>query len=376
MPFHMLAKGGLQLWRWAGWSRPAEEPVQQQWLVGLPLVLLRQSSLDDALRDWLTRLEMQLFSSGATLILHTAAGLHKVGREGLCTRHESCPWVAEADRCPDVGRLNTCIQCLRVGRHRVVCGVNDGHGSVGILMLEFPRPPRPHQKRQLSEVAQVLSETLALVLDERQRRQRDLAAERALLSRELHDSVAQELSYLQIRVSRMASVLDNPERPGEAAEMLQDLKSNLQRANRQVRELISLTRLTMDGRCLNEAIRASVDEFSRRSSCVFELDNRISEQRMGAETELQVLHIIREALANVVRHSHARQVLVCLKELRDRGVEVCIEDDGIGLPAAADLSGHYGLQMMQERARSISACLTVEPRHPKGTRVCLIWRDR
>lgn len=376
MPFHMIAKGGIQFWRWVGGSRSEEEQVHQQWLVELPLLLLRQSNLDDALRDWLTRLEIQLLSNGATLILHTGAGLHKVGREGLCKRHEGCPWVAEPERCPKVGRVNTCIQCLRVGRHRVVCGVDDGHGSVGILMLEFARPPRPHQKRQLSEVAKVLGETLALILDERQSRQQDLAAERAILSRELHDSVAQELSYLQIRVSRMATVLDNPERPGEAAEMLKDLKSNLQRANRQVRELISLSRLTMDGRCLNEAIRASVDEFSRRSSCVFELDNRISEQRMGAETELQVLHIIREALANVVRHSHARRVLVCLKELRDRGVEVCIEDDGIGIPAVAEPNGHYGLQMMQERAKSISACLTVQPRHPNGTRVCLVWREK
>lgn len=376
MPFQMLAKGGLQLWRWVGWSRPAEEPAQQQWLVELPLVLLRQSNLEDALSDWLRRLEEQLFSSGATLILHTPKGLHKVGREGLCSRHESCPWVVCADRCPALGSLNTCIQCLRVGRHRVVCGVDDGHGSVGILMLEFARPPRSHQKRQLIEVAKVLSETLALVLDERQRRQRDLAAERAVLSRELHDSVAQELSYLQIRVSCMATVLDNPDHPGEAALMLQDLKTNVQRAHRQVRELISLSRLTMEGRSLNAAIRASVDEFSRRSSCVFELDNRVPEPCMGAETELQVLHIVREALANVVRHSHAQQVLVCVRALPGQGVEVSVEDDGIGLPQQVDQSGHYGLQMMQERARSISASLTVAARRPRGTRVSLVWRDK
>lgn len=375
MPLQMLAKSGMQLWRWVGWSRTAEKPAQHQWLVELPLVLLRQPDLDEALRDWLQRLELQLLSSGATLILHTPTGLHKVGREGLCSRHQSCPWVAAAERCPAVGQLNTCIQCLRVGRHRVVCGVQDGHGSVGILMLEFPRPPRPHQQRQLREVAQVLSETLALVLNERQQRRRDLAAERAVLSRELHDSVAQELSYLQIRVSRMAAVLDNPQRPGEAALMLQDLKCNVQRANRRVRELISWSRLTMDGRSLNEAIRVSVDEFSRRSSCVFELDNRVPEQCMGAETELQVLHIIREALANVVRHSHAQHVLVRLCCLPDHRVEVCIEDDGVGLPQTEAASGHYGLQVMQERARSIAAELSITTRTPQGTRVRLIWSE-
>ena len=87
--------------------------------------------------------------------------------------------------------------------------------------------------------------------------------------------------------------------------MLQELCGGLSQLQRQVRELITSARLTMDGRSLRQALADSVAEFSRRCIIVFELDNRLADDALGPETELQILQIIREALANAVRHSHA-----------------------------------------------------------------------
>ena len=124
--------------------------------------------------------------------------------------------------------------------------------------------------------------------------------------------LSQQLGYLQIRSSRLQQVLADPQQREQADAMVDDLRDTLRTLQRQVRELISSARLTMDGRTLRQALEASVAEFSRCSSCVFSLDNRLPGHALPAESELQVLQIVREALANVVRHSHARQVWIRL----------------------------------------------------------------
>ncbi|MDF5826749.1 histidine kinase [Pseudomonas aeruginosa] len=174
-------------------------------------------------------------------------------------------------------------------------------------------------RRELAEVGRLLAETLSVLAEDRQQRRRELVAERGVLSRELHDSVAQQLSYLQIRASRLQALLPASAQPEAVGAMLVDLRDTLASLHRQVRELIATARLTMDGCSLRQALEASVEEFSRRSSCVFSLDNRLPAERIGHEAELQILQIVREALANVVRHSHARHVRIALLDAPQQG---------------------------------------------------------
>jgi|TARA_R100000049_G_C1954168_1_gene105349 two-component system, NarL family, nitrate/nitrite sensor histidine kinase NarX len=155
------------------------------------------------------------------------------------------------------------------------------------VLLEFARAPGESQQRCLREAGRLLGETLCVLAEQRARQRRELVAERAVLSRELHDSVAQQLSYLQIRASLIQTLIGTDE--AHAQSMLTELRATLQLMHRQVRELIASARLTMDGRSLNQAIQASVDEFSRCSGCVFEVDNRTPPGLLTPEAELQVL---------------------------------------------------------------------------------------
>jgi len=127
----------------------------------------------------------------------------------------------------------------------------------------------------------------------------------------------------------------------------------------------------MDGRSLRQALADSVAEFSRRCIIVFELDNRLADDALSPETELQILQIIREALANAVRHSHARHVRIELRQNQDGDVSVTVEDDGIGLSPASGEDNHFGLAIIRERAASIGARLTIEAIRPHGVRVHL-----
>ena len=191
-----------------------------------------------------------------------------------------------------------------------------------------------------------------------------------VLAHELHDSVAQQLGFLAFQARRIETLLEKPSR---AAPLVAELRSVLSRVQKQVRELITGARIGMQGRTLREALADAVDEFSRRSSIIFELDNRLPDQTLAPDSELQVLQIVREALANVVRHSQARQVRIELRPVPGQKVVVMVEDDGIGMdPGAAPGPGeHYGLAIMRERAGAIGATLTIEAPPLRGARIVL-----
>ena len=201
----------------------------------------------------------------------------------------------------------------------------------------------------------------------RVRHRRDLHEERAAIARELHDSLAQSLSYLKIQAARLDARLRREPAAGErdAADdgeleaISSELRDKLKLAYSQLRELMTTFRLTMNGRSLSQAIEESLEEFRSRSSIVFSSDLRLDDDLLGAHEELQVLHIVREGLANVVRHAHASRASVSLHQRAANRVALTIRDDGVGIAAKPDLHQHHGMMIMQERARALRGELSV-----------------
>ncbi|MCG3201317.1 MAG: hypothetical protein NFCOHLIN_01183 [Gammaproteobacteria bacterium] len=196
--------------------------------------------------------------------------------------------------------------------------------------------------------------------------------ERAAIARELHDSLAQSLSYLKIQASLLQSALGrNPETAAnpEIGATLKELRNTLNVANRQLRELITTFRLTMHGKTFARALEESIEEFERRCSIAFDLDNRLPAGELSMAEEMQLLHIVREALSNVVRHSHASYCWITLLRTEDGHCQISIEDNGVGMQTGHDAEQHHGVVIMQERAYSLGGSLRVERREAGGTRV-------
>jgi two-component system nitrate/nitrite sensor histidine kinase NarX len=353
---------------WSGWR-----VRRQDWqgaLHNLPLRLLQQPGSDAPLQQLLALLPAALGARHAALLLPQAGGWRQLGASGELA---DCPLHGAAMRAGLAG-VQLCSVCQANGRYHLVCGLELGEERQALLLLAYPRLPGRAARAELAAVAVQLAEVLRAFSQDRQLRRRELAAERGVLARELHDSVAQQLAYLQIRACRLQAVLAQPAAPEQVDAMLVDLRQTLQLMHRQVRELISTARLTMDGCTLRQALEATVEEFARRSSCVFALDNRLPDDALGSEAELQILQIIREALANVVRHSHARRVLISLRAQAAGGIEVQVRDDGVGMPGDLPSAGHFGLRIMRERAAAIGAQLQILPQQPHGTCIQLCWR--
>lgn len=242
--------------------------------------------------------------------------------------------------------------------------------GVGLLSLVAKGASLTNSRPWLVEIAQFIEKAL--------RHSQGVAAPSAIvtstpasmIARDLHDGVAQELAYLSMQMGLLLRRIRQPEKARPLAE---ELRAGLSRLQRRVRELISHARLTMSGKSLRESLTELVQELSPRCDIVFNLDNRLPDDLLSGEVELQILHIVREALVNAIRHSRARTVGVDLRADSSSYVLINVEDDGVGLPSSLQGSGHYGITIMRERAASIGAELEIAVRTEGGTRLRLLF---
>jgi nitrate/nitrite-specific signal transduction histidine kinase len=223
-------------------------------------------------------------------------------------------------------------------------------------------------------LAQGFADVFSATRHQQANRQRVMQEERAAISRELHDSLAQSLTYLKIQASRIQAILV-PKKydETEAKQVVLELRNNLNIAYRQLRELMTTFRLTMNGENLTQALEETIAEFEKRTSIAFELDTRLTSDELSTDEEMQVLHIIREALSNIVRHSHAQRAKVVLRHL-DENIEVIIEDNGIGIDNRQRRAQHHGLIIMQERCHNLGGEFNVEELETGGTRVITTFK--
>ena len=202
-----------------------------------------------------------------------------------------------------------------------------------------------------------------------------LMEERAVIARELHDSLAQSLSYLKMQVSRLQILRNKQASEEQIDDVTNELKEGLNNAYRQLRELLTTFRLTLDQPGLKPALEATIKEFSERLKIDIGLKYGLRHQSLSPNEEVHVLQLVREALANVVKHSEASDVSVRVMQPNGE-VEVSIEDNGIGLPDDKDLTNHYGLVIMRDRASTLNGNLSVQNRSEGGVQVLMRFHPK
>ena len=159
-------------------------------------------------------------------------------------------------------------------------------------------------------------------------------------------------------------------------EIIQNLRLGLNEAYRELRELLATFRVQISTRGLDVAVKEAIEEFSLRSSLSISLDNRLGNFSFTVNEQLHVLHIIREALSNIIRHADAKHAEVSLVLQSNGEVMVMIDDNGVGMLDATKDGQHYGVAIIKERANSLGGSLDVMPRRSGGTRVRLVFRPK
>jgi signal transduction histidine kinase len=199
--------------------------------------------------------------------------------------------------------------------------------------------------------------------------------ERRSIARELHDEVGQALTANKMDVAVALRAVDGlrvGENPARIASWLEDARGLAENTLQNVRDLSQLLHpSTLDDFGLPETLRAHLRAFSKRAGVHADFIQSGMQERASADVEVCVYRIVQEALTNVARHSGARNVVVTLSRSCN-GLDVTIEDDGHGLPAATSgVAATRGLGVigMRERAQSLSGTFTLEAGQNGGTRV-------
>jgi two-component system nitrate/nitrite sensor histidine kinase NarX len=256
--------------------------------------------------------------------------------------------------------------------------LKDTEHHYGVLQLEMP--PGKELAQWQTQLLEALSRHIGIAIGTARRteqtRRLSLLEERAALARELHDSLAQSLAYMKIQVSRLKPLLpaaDPASQHGagsEANEVLAELREGLNSAYRQLRELLTTFRLRIEGEGLGAALQDTVNEFTARGGIPIRLDVHLAGCTLTPNEEIHALQIVREALSNVLNHARAQQAEISVHCNGDGSVSAIVTDDGIGVRQAAG-AHHYGMTIMEERARNLGGQLSVENLPAAGTRVTL-----
>ncbi|MBU9845600.1 nitrate/nitrite two-component system sensor histidine kinase NarX [Rahnella ecdela] len=251
--------------------------------------------------------------------------------------------------------------------------LRDERENYGVLLAQLPPGENLNDAQQqlVSTLLEQLTSTLMLERQAEHQQQLMLMEERSAIARELHDSLAQSLSCLKIQVACLqmhASAFSE-----EDQNLLQQMRDELSTAYRQLRELLTTFRLTLNTPGLRAALQHTADEFSRRLGLTIDFDYQIPPRSVPANQGIHLLHIAREALNNVYKHANATQVSLSLH--CDNGeiiLRVC--DNGEGISPNVERQNHYGLIIMQDRASTLHGKCRVARRPDGGTEVTVRFR--
>jgi signal transduction histidine kinase len=197
--------------------------------------------------------------------------------------------------------------------------------------------------------------------------------ERERISRELHDGLAQILSYLSLRLEQLADECATHSASVDATE-LHRLHKVAHEASIDIRESILGLRIThAPGANIATTIGDYLAQYRDLNNIATELlveDNAIIP--ITPMAEVQLMGIVQESLANVRKHANATQVRVSLVK-NERFLHITIEDNGRGFSDEHTRTGpgsvHFGYMMMRERAELLEGNLTVDSEPGRGTQV-------
>ena len=228
--------------------------------------------------------------------------------------------------------------------------------------------------RLLLSVGRHLGMSIAKARTDDESKMLSIVRERAVIAYELHDSLAQTLASLRLQADMLADSLAGIG-AGRIPTELARIRTTLEAANVELRELIAGFRAPVDGRDLRTALEEMAARYTARSMLTvhLQIDGELPE--LPAGPQFQVVRIVGEALANACAHSGGNLARVLVRS-EAASVRVLVEDDGEGFsmpPCDAALGQHIGLSVMRERARWLGGTLAIESEPGEGTRVTLAF---
>jgi signal transduction histidine kinase len=197
----------------------------------------------------------------------------------------------------------------------------------------------------------------AAVLDERNR-----------IAREIHDTLAQGFTGIMMQLKAAEEILgDAPLNARQHVATAKELaRTSLTEARRSVN---ALRPAALEHRSLAFALAESITRATRDTGVTFNLEVSGDEHKLDEHVENNLLRIAQEAFSNLMKHSRAKTVRIELN-FGHENVQLVVTDDGVGFNPAEQRDGsHFGLQVMQERAKDIGGDFQATSSPGSGTKI-------
>jgi two-component system nitrate/nitrite sensor histidine kinase NarX len=322
--------------------------------------------------------------AGDRMQLVASAGLPESVIQGECSVRRDCGvcgtsatdavpvWSIDMSACARRSRSDyfgaACQQMLTVPlQHR---------GRVfGVYNLFFAQgvEPGPAQQAVLKSVGELMGLALNNARLEREQIRDAVMSERQSMAAEVHDSIAQTLAYVKLRMPLLQEAVRQHDEPA-ALRYSADVRRAVSDAHGSLRELLANFRAPVDPLGLRHALRSSIDEFQSSTGIELAFQDRAAGLELSGVQEAQLFRIVQEALTNIAKHAHAHHTWLTI-ERRGDVVEVLVEDDGHGVQAGetGGRASHFGIDIMRQRAARLGGQVEVGRREGGGTcvRVCV-----
>ncbi len=169
--------------------------------------------------------------------------------------------------------------------------------------------------------------------------------ERERLARELHDNIAQSLFFLNVKLKQ--GDLD------EVKLAVNEIDTNLRQA---IFNLRSMPDDTLD--YFPHRIQKWLEEWNMVTGIEVQQEVEIRDEPFSPREEVQIFGIVQEAFTNIRKHSQASQTRLKLIS-NSEGWRLSIQDNGVGIQNMERGNKHFGLSMVQERAKKLGAMFEV-----------------
>jgi PAS domain S-box-containing protein len=213
-------------------------------------------------------------------------------------------------------------------------------------------------------------------LTDRKRLEREVvevaSLEQRRIGQDLHDTVAQELTALNLLARDLGETLRTE--PAKASKLVEQMAHGLRRSQQELRAVLrGLLPVAVDSEGLMAALADLADRTQQEGkvTCTFDCSTPVSVADNLTATHLYL--IAQEAVHNAVKHARAHEVRISLGD--DGRLVLGVRDNGVGMPGQPAKMRGLGLRIMRNRAAIIGATLTIKPAKPSGTIVtCTLAR--
>jgi len=237
----------------------------------------------------------------------------------------------------------------------------------------------------LAIIGRHLGMALAKTRSDEEARIASIMEERTGLAHELHDSLAQTLASLRFQAQLLSDSLAEYHVSSAANQDLQKIKTSIDDAHIELRELLNSFRGPTTQRGLVNAIKQQMHDFIEQTGIAGFFQNTCESEsfnhgyKFNQNEVMQMARIVQEALANVRKHAEPNTVRILLSLKPDGTYILLIEDDGVGF-IDTSMQGqpgeHVGLTIMQERANKLGGNLSIETELGEGTRIELSYKPK